>query len=70
MLNFVFAYSVDSYFSVSCSRLVPRFGKTAVFPAINNASLLCGFFSEVFPLPLDACDSLRHFIVTLPGPSI
>ena len=29
-----------------------------------------GFCSERFPLPLDACDGLRYFIVTLSEPSI
>ena len=33
--------------------------------------LLCGFCLEMFlPLPLDAWDGLRYFIVALPEPSI
>ena len=30
----------------------------------------CGFCLERFPLPLDAWDGLRYFIVALPEPSI
>ena len=32
--------------------------------------LLCGFCLHMFPLPLDAWDGLRYFIVALPEPSL
>ena len=35
-----------------------------------DCSLFCGFCSEGFPLPIDAWDRMRFFIVILPGPSL
>ena len=36
----------------------------------NQNQVVRGFCSEGFPLPLDALDRHRYFIVTLPGLSI
>ena len=46
---------------------LPRLGKRELICLLFST---CGFCLERFPLPLGAWDGLRHFIVTLPEPSI
>ena len=43
-------------------------GGESWFSAAIDYSLLCGFCSKEFPLPLGALDGLRYFIVALPRP--
>ena len=65
-----FVFYCSSYLYVSCRGSITSVGKErANLSAIVYLSL-CGFCSEVFPLPLDAWDGLRYSIVALPGPSI
>ena len=60
------SYSAFKYLYVSFSGLITSVGEErATFSAIDY-SLLCGFCSERFPLPLDAWDRLRYLIVALP----
>ena len=52
-------YSV-SYLYVSCK------GSITSFVCYRLLVILCGVWSERFPLPLGARDGLRYFIVGLP----
>ena len=70
----LFLYFIDSYLYVSCSGSITSVGeegeRAISFRLLLLTCKLCVFCSESFPLPLDAWDLLRYFIVTLHEPPI
>ena len=62
--------SIVSYLYVSCSGSITSVGSERANLSAVVYLLLCGFYSERFPLPLGTWDGLSYCIVALPEPSI
>ena len=63
-------YSIVIYLYVCCSGSITSVGEERANLSAIIYVYLCVFCSERFPLPLDAWDGLRYFIVAPPEPSI
>ena len=63
-------YSIVSYLYVSPSGSITSVGEKRANISAVVYLLLCGLFSEGFPLTLESWDGVRYFILTFSGPSI
>ena len=70
MFHVVFYIQIVSYLYVSCSGSIISVGKGRASLSAIVYLLLCGFYLEMFPLPLGAWDGLCYFFVVPPAPSI